>query len=190
MPAIESTALCTVPPSVLPVTLADARTSLRVYGDALDGQIGIWVDGIVSVLEHETGQCLMEQTWQVLMSGFPDEIELPHPVMAIESVKYRAQGGAVTDLPEAEYLLVPKRYESKLIPAVDRTWPATAPHPQAVIVTVRCGYGAAPEKTPKNAKLYILAKLADQFDPVTQSEKQTKQSIFIERLLDACRRYQ
>lgn len=186
MRTVSKSAVRTQAPTVLPVTLDDAKISLRVDGSALDSLIRTWIAGVVRTLEHETGQCLMEQTWEVRLDGFPAEIKLPHPARSIESVVYRDPAGASVAMAPADYGLEVGRYRSCLYP-VSGTWPAVKTGRGAVVVTVKAGYGTTPDATPENAKLYILAKLADQFDPVTQSERSSRPSSFLEGLLDACR---
>ena len=52
----------TVAPAVLAVSLADAKAALRIDGDDMGTLVTIWAKGVIAVLEHKTGQCMMEQT--------------------------------------------------------------------------------------------------------------------------------
>jgi uncharacterized phiE125 gp8 family phage protein len=197
------TKIRTVAPTVLAVDLAVAKANLRIDGSDMDALVTLWLRGIIASLEHEIGQCLMEQTWEVRLPGFPsipcwrvgqrvassvaDEIRLPHPVMAVTSVKYLGTDGAEQVLGEGAYRLNASRFASTLSPARGASWPATAEDDAAVVIEVQCGYGDTPDKTPENVQLYILAKLVEQFDPATRTERDTVQSAFIDGLLDACR---
>lgn len=178
---------CTAPATVLPVTLDEAKTALRIDGNDLDAQVTIWIDGIVAAMEHEIGQLMMQQGWRVSMTAFGAEIPLPHPAQLVDAVCYKDTAGVLQTLPGASYVLIKTRYRSTLVPAEGQCWPATRCGPDAVQIDVQCGYGTTPAATPKNIRLYILAKLVDQFDPVSRSEKGGSPSPFIERLLDACR---
>jgi hypothetical protein len=40
-----------------------------------------------------------------------------------------------------------------------------------------------------NVRLYVLAKLVEQIDPITRAERETVQSAYVDRLLDLCRTY-
>lgn len=175
-------------PAELAVDIADARAALRIDGDDLDGQIKIWLKGIIAALEHEIGQCLMAQRWRVTLDGFGGgAVPLPHPVMKVETVRYVDSAGTGQELPESAYVLQSGRYSTSLTPA--SRWPATAAGPGAVVIEAVCGYGDAPAATPPNIQLYILAKLIEQFDPATRLERDTVQSAYVTRLLDACRSY-
>lgn len=199
------TKIRTAAPSVTAVTLEAAKAALRVDGDEMDALITIWIKGIIGELEHEIGQCLMEQTWEVRLPAFPgapcwnlgqsaprrlaDEISLPHPVLSITSVSYIDPDGSTQPLAPEQYRLNQTRYTSSLSPARGTNWPATAEDDAAVVVVLKAGYGSAPEAMPENVQLYILAKLVEQFDPATRMERDTVQSSFISGLLDRCRSY-
>ncbi|MYM25777.1 hypothetical protein GTP46_24420 [Duganella sp. FT135W] len=185
------TAIRTTAPSVLAVTLEDAKGALRVDGDDLDAQITIGVKGIIADLEQEIGQCVMKQTWEVRLPYFPPDgaIKLPHPVISITSLNYIDAAGVTQTIAGPGYRLNKSRYASTLTPARGESWPATAEDDAAVIVVVQAGYGESSEDTPEEIELYILAKLAEQFDPATRLERDTVQSNFVTGLLDRCRSY-
>lgn len=178
-------------PTALPVSLDDARAALRVDGTDLDAQITIWLKGITADLEQDIGQCVMAQTWEVRLPCFPADgaIKLPHPVIDITSVNYIDAAGATQVIDEPNYRLNKGSYASTLTPARGANWPATAEDEAAVMVVVQAGYGETPAATPEEIQLYILAKLAEQFDPATRTERDTVQSSFVSGLLDRCRSY-
>lgn len=181
------TQICIIPPSSLAVPIEQARANMRIDGTDMDQFLTLWLEGITAAAEHEIGQCLMRQTWEVRLDSFPASIPLPHPVLEVEFVAYIDQEGVAQQLAPEAYQLVPGRYASSLVPARGTAWPAASADPSAVVVTVACGYGDVPDKVPANVRLYLLAKLVDQFDPNTRAEKETAPSPFIARLLDACR---
>lgn len=177
------------PPTELAVTLDQAKANLRVDSSDLDALITLWTQGITTALEHEIGLCLMPQTWEVTLDAFPVAIKLPHPVISIASVNYLDTSGVEQTLSPAAYKLTRTAYASALTPAAGTAWPATFHDTEVVTVTLQCGCGPTASSTPKNIQLYLLAKLVEQFDPATRMERDTVQSDFIGRLLDACRTY-
>lgn len=180
------------PPTELAVTIEDARISLRQDGADLDPLISLWVQGITAVLEHEIGQKVMQQSWLWIDDAFPDAIRLPHPVRSVVAVKFRDVAGAEQTLDPADYLLDVQRYQSWLVPAAGKSWPATFDQVNAVTVEVACGMAANAAElatVAPNIRLYTLAKLVEQFDPATRAERGTVQSDFVTRLLDGCRSY-
>ena len=178
----------TVAPKDLAVDISLARLNLRVDGDYMDSLITLWVQGITRKLERDVGQVFMEQTWEVRLPSFPgsgEPIALPHPAMEITAVKYLAAGVEVPLAAEA-YRLNVGNYSSSLL-AAGAHWPGTGA--TDVVVTVKCGYGSTPDKTPETAQLFILAKLVEQFDPITRSERDTVQSVYLDRLVDELKTY-
>ncbi|WGG52599.1 hypothetical protein [Rugamonas sp. DEMB1] len=109
------TKIRTVAPTVLAVTLPEAKASLRVDADTtdMDDLITSWIKGVVANAEHDTGQCLMTQTWQVRLDAFPGvschrlgdacasatrtALGLPHPATSVTSVKYLDLDGIEQD---------------------------------------------------------------------------------------------
>ena len=75
-----------------------------------------------------------------------------------------------------------------VVPAAGKAWPATTGL-NAVTVDFTAGYGADAASTPDCARLYILARLAEQWEPSTKKFEQTSQSVYIARLLDPIRVY-
>ena len=182
----------TIPPEVLAVPLADAKVALRIEDDVtdLDGQVTTWIKGVIAEAENKTGQCLMRQTWEVRLDAFPDcEMELPHPVLEITSVKYLDLSGIEQTLAPEAYRMKREAYRTSIRPIINTVWPDTLDESDAVVVTVECGYGDDPDDAPEAFTLYILAKLVEQFDPAVRPDSGTVQSDFVERLLDgyACK---
>ncbi len=177
----------TLAPVVLAVDIGLARLNLRVDGGDMDALITLWVQGITRKLEGDVGQVFMEQTWEVRLPSFPgagEPIELPHPAMEITSVKY-STADVETELATEAYRLDVGNYSSSLL-AAGALWPTGATD---LVVTVKCGYGSTPATVPENAKLFILAKLVEQFDPVTRAERDTVQSIYLNSLIQDLKTY-
>lgn len=176
-------------PTVLAVDLALIKKNMVIDGDHMDDIVTGWARGVIAALEHEIGQCLMAQTWRMTLDAFSEQIVLPHPVISVASVKYIDPTGADQELTSGAYRVRASRYESSLVPGRGLRWPATLADTDVVSIDVLCGYGETPASTPENVQLYILAKMVEQFDPATKTERGTTQSDFVKGLLDACRTY-
>jgi len=183
------TKLRTIPPSTLAVTLAQAKQSLRIDDSDMDDLVTTWLMGVIADAESLTGQCLMQQTWEVRLDAFDGAISLPHPVIGVTSIKYLDTAGVEQTLVPAKYRIKRGRYESTVSPVTGTDWPDTLDETHAVTVTVVCGFGDDPTATPPEFRLYITAKLAEQFDPATRTERDTVQSSYLDGLLDKCKCY-
>jgi uncharacterized phiE125 gp8 family phage protein len=180
----------TAPPTALPVDLREAAGNLGIDGEESDVHIDRWLRGIVRALELRIGQSLMRQTWRGTLPCFEESIVLPHPVLGVVSIDYTDEAGQERSLAlSAVRLMVLDQTTTVLKPARGQAWPATFLDDDAVRITVECGYGDSPASTPDDLKLYILAKLVEQYDPGAGGEKETVQTSYLENMLDPYRRY-
>ena len=177
------------PPAALAVSLASAKANLRIDDDAQDAIIPAWIAGITAHAEHYTGLAFINQAWRVTLDAFPDAIELPSPVSSVTSVKYIDEQGAEHLLANTEYTVDAVSRPGRIVPAYGKTWPTTRDQINAVTVDVVAGFGITDADVPDTIKLYILAKLTEQFDPAVRVEIGTVQASYIDRLLDPVKVY-
>jgi uncharacterized phiE125 gp8 family phage protein len=138
--------------------------------------------------EHYMGRAILNQTWQLSLDAFPDEIRLVMPpVASVTFVKYLDASGNEQTLATNQYVVDTVTEPCRITPAYQVSWPQTYAQANAVKVEYITGYGATDTSTPAEIKLYLLAKLVEQFDPNVRPEKDTIQSSFVDRLLDRYR---
>ena len=151
------------PPSVQPVTLAEAKAHLRVEHGEEDGLISALVETVTARLDGRRGIlggfCLVTQTWQEEFDGFASW-GLPlalAPVASIVTVAYvDAAGLPATLAPTAFRLTEGRNGCTRLDPALHTEFPATtAGHP--VVVTYVCG--VEPEDVPAALRTAILLQV-------------------------------
>ncbi len=173
------------PPAALPVTLAEAKEDLKIDDAAQDAIVTAWLAGIVGYTEHLVGRALITQTWRVVHDTFPDAFMVPMPpAQSVTAVRYYDEAGQLQTLAPADYLLDVYKLPGWIVPGPGKAWPMTqAGRINACWADINCGYGTAAD-VPAAAKLFIRAKLREQFDPAIRPEKDTVQSSFLDRLLD------
>lgn len=181
-------AICIVPPALLAVDLPLIKKNMRIDDDHMDDLIELWAEGVITDLESKIGQRLMPPTWRITLDSFQHLGNLPHPATSVVSLKYIDPDGLERFLDDSQFMLRRAQCYSQLVPSA-AAWPSTRPGAAAVVIDVVCGMASSPADVPANMKLYILAKLVEQFDPQTRTERDTVQSAFISRLLDACKTY-
>ena len=179
------------PPAVLAVSLADAKDQLRIeQGDtAFDSQLAIWIAGITAEAEHETNRKFVNRPMRVTLDQFPDAIRLAAPTFSVESVRFIDVAGAEQTLNPVDYYTDKVTKPGYVVPASGRAWPATAARIHVVMVDFTAGHGPNETTTPPAARLYILARLLELWDPVTKEFKETVRSNFTKRLLDSLKVY-
>ena len=178
------------PNAVLEVSLVDAKAQLGIDGSDLDATVTAWIKGVVAYAEHQTSRVILNQTWRTILDTFPDAIRLPYsPCSSVTSIKYLDSAGIDQTLDPLDYELSTENQASWIVPAYGKTWPTTYDKINAVKVDAVFGYGSLITDVPSDYKLFILAKLREQFDSATRPERDTVQSSFIDHLLDGKKVY-
>jgi uncharacterized phiE125 gp8 family phage protein len=171
-------------PVALAVTLAEAKETLRIDDDdtSLDALIGIWIRGVTAEAEHTARCYFVNRPMRVTVDAFSPALRLVAPVYSVESVKYIDASATQQTLDPLDYFTDKVSRPGYVVPAAGRAWPATA-RINAVTVDFTAGYGPDETTVPDCARLYILARLAEQWEPSTKDFKATSQSQYIARLL-------
>lgn len=151
-------------PTVLPVTLTDAKTHLRV----VDTDDDAYIDGLIVAAteraESFTERPFITQTWAAHLDRFPGyvvRLPLP-PLQSITSITYHDTADAEQTLVASDYYVDNKSNPARVIP-VD-SWPATYARPNAVTITMVVGYGVAPVDVPQTIRQAILLMIGDMFE--------------------------
>lgn len=174
-------------PAQLAVSLAAAKVALRIEVDdtGRDSEITGWLAGVTADAEFLTGRAFVRQTWRETLDAFPAAIRLERPpLLEVLSVKYLDPDGQMQTLDPDDYQVDAVSEPGYIVPAPGKAWPATASRINSVVVDYTCGYGESEAAVPPALKLYILAKLVEQFDPAPRTDAKNVQSTFIARLLD------
>lgn len=94
-------------------------------------------------------------------------------------VTYYDEEGVQRTLDPQDYFVDADAEPAVLTPAPGRTWPRTIDRAAAVEVKYLCGYGLTEASVPKPVKQYVLARIQQQFSPVS-----TAKDVNFDRLLD------
>lgn len=155
-------------PAAEPVTLAEAKTHLRVDTASDDALITMLIQSAREQAEHLTGRAFITQTWERVLQAFPDgaiTLGMP-PVAAITSVKYLDDSGAEQTYTSAGYTLDAVTMPGYLYPSIAYPqWPSTQPGAvNAVRVRFTCGYGATAAAVPANVRNWLLLRVGTLYE--------------------------
>lgn len=166
-------------PTVEPVTLAEARTHLRITHTDLDAQIAAQIIAARTHVENFTRCVLINQTWDFTWDyDWPWNAHGPvlvmplQPLVSVSSVSYVPDGGGSATLAATtQYQLVAGESFGRLVPAYDYTWPAVRCQPAAITVRAVVGYGATASTVPPPLRVAILLhlELLHDRDPMVKS---------------------
>lgn len=108
----------------------------------------------------------MSTPWTLWLDAFPDAIELQQPpIIAVQSVTYVDEAGALQTLDPADYVLDSAKHPGWLVCAPGKSWPATQPGAvNAVTVRYTAGYGPTAASVPPSARHWVLLAIRQMFD--------------------------
>ena len=151
-----------VDPASEPITLAEAKSHLRVTSNAEDALINSLIVAARDLCEHETGgRVLMTQTWELSLDRFADEMSLGHaPVASITSIKYSDVNGVEQILASSEYVLDNAGNSiARVVLAPGKTWPAIYTGINNVRIRYVAGYANA-AAVPQALKQWLLLQIS------------------------------
>lgn len=181
------------PPATDPVvTTTAAKLALRIDGSDLDTEVERLVRAGVRQAQLEMHRAILTQTWALRLDCFPGHgaIELPFGCTSVSSVTYYDDVNALQTLAGTNYVVDTARQPGRLIRADGTTWPTTYRRPNAVTVTMVCGFGDV-DDVPEEVKDWIIAFVGARIrnpEAFMQGPQVTAQpNRFIDGLLDGLR---
>ena len=146
-------------PSVEPVSLASAKTHLRVECNDEDDLIGEYIAAARQWCEDFCERAFITQYRETSYDEFPSDgspIPLLCPrVATVESVKYDDADDDEQTLSAATYNVSAARDQAWLSLVQGETWPTTGTTPAPVRITTKCGYGPAASDVPPAIKAAV-----------------------------------
>ena len=150
------------PPQDRAVTLEEARQQLRLDGRDEDLLLGAKLDAAQAELEQQTGLKLCEQTIELQLESWEDEITVPIRPCTVAEIRYTALGGSTVTLPEADFVARKRHGFTRIRPASSKSWPELGAD-GLVQITLSAGFD---ENDPDLAiaRAAILVKTASLFE--------------------------
>ena len=148
------------PPSSEPVTLAEARTHLRIepFGSPLEHPDDAYISTLITIARYFCEQylerSLATQTVVMVVDNFNSTIYLPNaPVQSVDSITYIDVDGVTQTLATSVYEL--DAYENKIRLKYGQEFPSVRPQEDAVTITFTAGYtnGLSPDTYPLPAPI-------------------------------------
>lgn len=186
-------ALLITPPTLEPLTLAEAKAHLRVEVPDDDALIASYIIAAREWVEGQTRRALMTQTWDFTFDwDWPTRrgriyIRLPvAPVQSVTSVKYVDESGVTQTLSAATYQAVVNVEHPRIEAAYDSTWPSVRNQADAVTIRAVCGYGVGMSDVPqplRQAIKLLTAHWYENREPVNVGNLTTSLQFMLEALV-------
>jgi uncharacterized phiE125 gp8 family phage protein len=186
-------------PEDYPVTLAEAKAQMDVNFTGDDTKITAMIAAAVGAVDGNygcLGRCLMPQTWDLYLDGFPcndGDIVVPlPPIISVTSVNYvDPDSGDEVTMDAADYDVDLASWKGRVSPT--DTWPTAKEKNNAVRVRFVAGYVADADASPlvaavpapiKQAILLIVDDLYEQRGTFITGTIISQIPRAVERLLD------
>ncbi len=162
------------PPSVEPVTVAEAKAHLRVDTSNDDAYIGTLITAAREWCEQYLDRTLIHTQWAMRLDRFPPDslqpIDLPKPPVVTSgtatavSVTFTSETGSTATLTTAQYRV--QRFETpgRVTTVYGGTWPASREDNDAVVIQWWAGYGASGTSVPASIRHAILMLVAHWYE--------------------------
>ena len=158
-------------PTVLPVSMAEAKAHLRIDDDYSDTLIYGLIKAATNHVEAVTRRRLVQQTLSYTLPDFPaGDIILPvQPVSSVSSVNYINASGVSTAF--TSFTLINDGPKSRVVLNYNVSWPSTREHGNAVTVQFVAGYDPTTDSPqsltgniPSDLKTAILLIVGDLYE--------------------------
>ena len=156
-------------PTVLPVSIAEAKRHLGVSEDAFDLEIESLIKAACNQLMRRSGIALTSARYQYSLENWPvcTKLQIPYPPLTtLVSVEYKDENGTHQTIDSADYVVVQNDgVEAWITPAYEQSWPTTGRLGE--IDSIRITYDAGTDDLdliPPEAKLFIRQWVASKFD--------------------------
>lgn len=188
------------PPTVEPVTVAEAKNHLRVDTTEDDGYISTLITAAREWCEQYLDRTLVLTQWAMRLHRFPTDsqypIELPRPPVVASgtatavSITYTAESGGTATLSTAQYRVQRLETPGRVTTIYGGTWPAAMEDNDAVIVRWWAGYGDSGSSVPagiRHAMLMLVGHWYEQRSSVLTGSISKEVEFGVKTLLDAQR---
>ncbi len=152
------------PPAQMPVSLADAKATLRIVTDDEDDLIDGLIRAATRHVETFTRRQLVTATYRASLDDWPrDRLYLPRsPLVSVGSATYIDTAGSVQAWDSSQYRVVAGE-PGYLLPAYGGSWPSHRAGGDPITVTFTAGYGG-PSDVPATFQTAILMLVAHWFE--------------------------
>jgi uncharacterized phiE125 gp8 family phage protein len=152
-------------PSVLPVSLAEAKAQCRIDSNDEDALVSAYCRAAADWVQEQEGIVLITSSWEYRRPAFPSNYSPPiclplRPLQNVAEVVYLDIAGTAQALvPLVDYVLV----NGKLWPAFGKSWPETR-WPSDITITFTAGYGSDWNSVPEPIRQSLLLLVSYWYD--------------------------
>lgn len=155
------------PPASEPVSLAEAKTLLRIDAADEDSLLASLIATARHTVETRTGRALITRSLALTLNRWPHKnvVRLPHPpLITVNSVEVADASGTVTPLAADTWHVDRAGLRARLLPAPGHAWPAPGAAVDGIRVAYDAGYGTNAETVPPPLAHAVLLLVAHWYE--------------------------
>lgn len=156
--------ILTTPPAVEPISLAEAKTHLRVTHSDDDIYISTLIISARRLVEQTYELCLLQQNWSAFIDCWPADgiYDVPlSPVQSIVDIKIYGDDDVAATLDHAHYLLDAVSRPARVVLRQGRSFPIPGRKINGIEVKFTAGFGIAATAVPEPIKQALLIIVSD-----------------------------
>ena len=155
-------------PQEEPITLAEAKSHLRITSTDEDALIETWIKAVREYCEGYQNRAYITQTWELSLDRFPDnsiiKVPLP-PLQDITSIKYYDPEGTEKEFSSDDYEVDTYSEPGRVSLGYGKSWPSEILRPvNGVIIEFIAGYGDTADKVPEKVKQAIKVLIGELYE--------------------------
>ena len=183
---------CVIPPTVEPVSLAEAKKHLRVDLTDDDELIADLISVAREHVEDVTRRAILTQTWDICLQAWPygSFVVIPYGCLqSVDSIKWRDFDGIEHTLIEGDDYLVERNGEKLGRVVMLPSWPVGGLYPSnPITIRFTCGW-TSPSLVPSRIKSAIKLLCADLYERRGDAVigQSVTENLTVDRLLASCR---
>ena len=163
-------------PATAPISLAEAKTQMRVESSDDDSIIQRLIDAAVAFVDVQgaLGKAMITQTWGQWLSPNPSTVYLSlGPVQSVSAIKYYDVDGALQTATLADFNVFGTPNRISVSPKSGKAWPVTQMRDDAIKIEYIIGYGSTSASVPETVRHALMMLVAHWYDMrETSTEKQ------------------
>ncbi len=156
-----------VSPSAEPITLAEAKTQMRVEHSDDDTIIARFIDVAIAFVDVNgaLGKAMITQTWGEWLPSNLSTVTLTlGPVQSVAAIKYYDANNSLQTDTLSNYLVLGTPSFTTIRPKAGFNWPVTFARDDAIKIEYVIGYGDASSSVPQTIRQALLLLVAHMYE--------------------------
>lgn len=177
--ASQSLKLVTAP-SVTPISLADAKTQMRIESSDDDAYITRLIDVAVAYTDARgaLGRAMITQRWAQSFYEHDNRVYLKIvPAKTLVSITYYDTSNVLQTATISDYLLVTDDDWAYVEPVSGKVWPSVYNRADAIKINFDAGYGADATNVPQHVRHALFLLVAHWYENREEASDKALQSI-------------